>query len=168
MECQAAVDEFLFYMEVEKNYSINTLRSYTYDLHCFQQFLITNNRTLDVAELSTSMSRRFVQDQVLNYDVQPQLQQFFSYLEADTGAFALRNEAMFKLMATTGMRRQELVDLKWKQLDLDVNTILVIGKRKKERILPLHPIVVPLFNEYKASLPKYRTYPTLSNRTHVS
>ncbi|MFY0781183.1 tyrosine-type recombinase/integrase [Peribacillus simplex] len=32
---------------------------------------------------------------------------------------------MFKLLATTGMRRQELVDLKWEQVNLENQTILV-------------------------------------------
>ncbi len=40
-----------------------------------------------------------------------ELAKLFSYLEKDSGPFALRNELMFKLLATTGMRRQELVDL---------------------------------------------------------
>lgn len=50
-----------------------------------------------------------------------QLQQLFSFLEQDVGDFALRNETMFKLLATTGMRRQELVDLTWEQIDFDTN-----------------------------------------------
>jgi integrase len=45
------------------------------------------------------------------------------------------------------MRRKELVDLIWEQIDLDNSTILVRGKGKKERVLPLHPIVLPLFQE---------------------
>lgn len=73
-----------------------------------------------------------------------QLQQLFSFLEQDVGDFSLRNETMFKLLATTGMRRQELVDLTWEQIDFDTNTVRVIGKRRKERLLPLHDIVVPL------------------------
>lgn len=48
---------------------------------------------------------------------------------------------MFKLLATTGLRRSELVSLTWEQVDLVqvdlVNeTIRIDGKGKKERILP--------------------------------
>ncbi|MBD1379371.1 tyrosine-type recombinase/integrase [Bacillus sp. IB182487] len=32
---------------------------------------------------------------------------------------------MFKLLATTGMRRSELVSLTWEQLDLSKQTILI-------------------------------------------
>ena len=66
---------------------------------------------------------------------------------------------MFKLLATTGMRRQELVDLNWEQLDLAHETIRIIGKGKKERLLPLHQLVVPLLKTYKASLKEYQTHP---------
>jgi integrase len=46
-------------------------------------------------------------------------------------------------MATTGMRRQEVVDLTWGQLDFEQNTIRIFGKGRKKRLLPLHPIVLP-------------------------
>ncbi|MFE4706126.1 tyrosine-type recombinase/integrase [Peribacillus simplex] len=59
---------------------------------------------------------------------------------------------MFKLPATTGMRRQELVDLIWVQVNLENQKILVRGKGIKERLLPLHPIVLPLFQDYKETL----------------
>ncbi|API94386.1 tyrosine-type recombinase/integrase [Virgibacillus pantothenticus] len=202
-----AIDEFLFYLQVEKNYSDNTLRSYAYDLELFHQFLVNHNRSLKMHEQSSSTSRRFIQEQILKHKIQPrtlqrrisclksfskyaiqenwlkndfmanvqvpksdqklpvymslsQLQQLFSFLEQDVGDFALRNETMFKLLATTGMRRQELVDLTWEQIDFDTNTIRVIGKRRKERLLPLHDIVVPLLIAYKKSMPAHRTYPT--------
>ncbi|MFJ7975690.1 tyrosine-type recombinase/integrase [Peribacillus sp. NPDC096379] len=49
------------------------------------------------------------------------------------------------------MRHQELVDLTWEQINLNNQTILVRGKGKK-RLLPLHPIVLPLFHIYKETL----------------
>lgn len=59
---------------------------------------------------------------------------------------------MFKLLATTGMRRSEIVSLNWEQLDFENNTILIHGKGNKERLLPLHSIVIPLFHKYKNNL----------------
>ncbi|MFT4416026.1 tyrosine-type recombinase/integrase [Fredinandcohnia humi] len=81
-----------------------------------------------------------------------ELKQFLSYLETDTRPFSLRNELLFKLLATTGMRRQELVDLTWDQLDFDAKTIRIRGKGSKERLLPLHSMVLDLFKKYKESL----------------
>ncbi|WP_255294993.1 tyrosine-type recombinase/integrase [Bacillus sp. AFS041924] len=47
------------------------------------------------------------------------------------------------------MRRQELVDLTWQQIDFHHQTIRIFGKGKKERLLPLHPIVIPLISKYR-------------------
>ncbi|MFB4165324.1 tyrosine-type recombinase/integrase [Alteribacillus sp. JSM 102045] len=79
-----------------------------------------------------------------------ELRKLFHFLEKGKRPLALRNHLLFKLLATTGMRRQELVDLKWEQVNLENNTIRVEGKGKKERLLPLHPIVIPLFHLSKS------------------
>jgi site-specific recombinase XerD len=84
-----------------------------------------------------------------------ELKQFFHSLELCKHKDALRNELLFKLMATTGMRRQEVVDLTWGQLDFELNTIRIFGKGRKERLLPLHPIVLPLFARYKEHQPSH-------------
>lgn len=71
-----------------------------------------------------------------------ELRQLLQSLEKSQHRVAVRNEAMFKLMATTGMRRYELVALSWGQLDFFNQTIRIFGNGKKERLLPLHSSVV--------------------------
>jgi site-specific recombinase XerD len=83
----------------------------------------------------------------------------FHFLETDSRPLSLRNHLLFKLLATTGMRRQEIVDLTWEQINLSNNTILVRGKGKKERLLPLHPIVIPLFHQYREHLLEHQLHP---------
>ncbi|QGM30162.1 tyrosine-type recombinase/integrase [Bacillus sp. N3536] len=89
-----------------------------------------------------------------------ELRQLFLSLEQAQRRLARRNEAMFKLMATTGMRRQELVTLTWGQLDFYNQTIRIFGKGKKERLLPLHPSVLPVLEKYKSALRDHLTHPT--------
>lgn len=196
MNFTAAVDDYMMYIEVEKNYSINTIHGYAYDLKCYEDFLRTNGRSMQLSEIITSTSRRFIQDQVLNYHVKPrtlqrrisclksfttfclkenylnvdfmagiqapksdkklpvymtleELQKLFRFLERDPRSLSTRNNLLFKLLATTGMRRQELVDVNWEHVNLSNHTIRVQGKGKKERLLPLHPIVIPLFMDYR-------------------
>ena len=45
------------------------------------------------------------------------------------------------LFYTTGVRRTELINLKLQNVDLSKNTLKVLGKRNKERILPILPII---------------------------
>ena len=50
---------------------------------------------------------------------------------------SVRNLLIVELFYSTGIRRDELVNLKTKNVDLNSNTIKVLGKRNKERIIPL-------------------------------
>ncbi len=88
-----------------------------------------------------------------------ELKKLFAFLEKDEHPLARRNEAMYKLLATTGMRRQEVVDLTWEQLDFYNETIRVFGKGKKERLLPLHSMMIPLLKAYKKAQKDYQTHP---------
>lgn len=50
-----------------------------------------------------------------------------------------RDKLIIDLLYATGMRRAELIELKMENVDLHVNTIKVLGKRNKERIIPILP-----------------------------
>lgn len=89
-----------------------------------------------------------------------ELEQLFHSLERQTHPFALRNELMFKFMATSGLRRSEVVNLNWNHIDFYSKTILVKGKGNKERLLPLHPITIPLFEAYYEQLSDSEKHPT--------
>lgn len=53
------------------------------------------------------------------------------------GFTELRNMLIVELLYSTGMRRNELITLKIKSIDFSNNTIKVLGKRNKQRIIPL-------------------------------
>jgi integrase/recombinase XerD len=91
-----------------------------------------------------------------------ELKQLFQSLEFSSKPYALRNELMFKLLATTGMRRQEIVDLTWNQLDLEQKTIRIYGKGRKERLIPLHAIVLPLLERYKKQQLPHQIHPDVT------
>lgn len=75
MQYQQAMDDFLLYLEVEQNYSPNTIRSYKYDLHLFLSFLEQNKRPTGLKDLNSSVVRRFVQDQMMNQNMKPRSMQ---------------------------------------------------------------------------------------------
>ena len=63
----------------------------------------------------------------------------------------VRDKLIIDLFYTTGIRRAELIQLKTVDVNTSNHTIKVLGKRNKERILPLLPIVseqlILYFNE---------------------
>ena len=61
---------------------------------------------------------------------------------------SLRNKFIIELFYSTGIRRIELVELKLSSLDLHNNTLKVLGKRNKERIVPLLKSVIQTAVKY--------------------
>lgn len=62
---------------------------------------------------------------------------------------SLRDKLIIELMYTTGMRRSELIGLKLGSIDLSQNTVKVIGKRNKERQIPLLNSVIISVRNYQ-------------------
>ena len=57
-------------------------------------------------------------------------------------------KTMIIILYYTGIRRQELIDLKINAVDFHTKTIKVLGKRNKERMIPLLPGAVVALSEY--------------------
>jgi integrase/recombinase XerC len=62
-------------------------------------------------------------------------------IQNSIGFEEVRDKLIIDLFYTTGIRRTELIHLKTGNVNSSNNTIKVLGKRNKERILPLLPIV---------------------------
>lgn len=60
----------------------------------------------------------------------------------------VRNKLIMDLFYTTGMRRAELIHLGVDAVDFSNNTIKVLGKRNKERLLPVLSVVMDQFLLY--------------------
>jgi len=71
-----------------------------------------------------------------------------SHMSSAVGFEEIRNKLIIDLFYTTGMRRTELIHLKSVNVNLSGNTIKVLGKRNKERILPVLPIIIEQFSLY--------------------
>ncbi len=59
-----------------------------------------------------------------------------------------RDKLIIELLYTTGIRRAELVNLKMGDVDLSERSLKVLGKRNKERIVPLLVSTIDLFAMY--------------------
>lgn len=74
-----------------------------------------------------------------------QLQQRDFYPEGWTGSSA---HLAISILYEAGLRRSELVGLSGSQVDFHTNTIRVLGKGRKERILPVSKALLSLVKEY--------------------
>ena len=66
-----------------------------------------------------------------------------------TDFISLRDKAIITLLYVTGIRRSELINLKLKDINLNDEYIKVLGKRKKERIIPINNKVIEILLAYK-------------------
>jgi len=77
-----------------------------------------------------------------------EMQNVFELNEFTNDFEGVRNQLIIELFYTTGIRRAELINLKITQIDFSNQTIKVLGKRNKERIIPLLECTVRLLKEY--------------------
>jgi integrase/recombinase XerC len=70
------------------------------------------------------------------------------FLQNPVGFEPVRDKLIVDLLYTTGMRRAELIHLKLANVNFGASTIKVLGKRNKERIIPILPVINCQFESY--------------------
>ena len=73
---------------------------------------------------------------------------------------AMRNKLIVELFYSTGIRRSELINLKLNDVDFEQNQIKVLGKRNKERFIPLLSTVE---NTLKSYIEMRKTLPQIKS-----
>jgi integrase/recombinase XerC len=69
-------------------------------------------------------------------------------LGSESAFSGVRDKLIVELFYSTGIRRAELVGLKVFDVSIDQKTMKVLGKRNKERIIPLLPSVLATIEKY--------------------
>lgn len=68
----------------------------------------------------------------------------------DEGFEGRRDQAIMELFYSTGMRLSELLNIKLADIDFYERTVKVLGKRNKERIIPLNHVAIEAIEKYLA------------------
>lgn len=184
---QSNQQAFRDYLQMQKNYSLHTVKAYLKDLEEFQLFNQNNFEQdsidnvvypqirswivslVDVGISPSSVNRKISSLKsyykfllrIKQIDQSPllkhkalkspkKIQIPFSEKEVDlvlnqivypVGFEGVRDKLIIDLFYTTGIRRTELINLNISGIDFSNATLKVLGKRNKERIIPLLPIV---------------------------
>ena len=78
-----------------------------------------------------------------------EINEVLDFFDQADGFEQIRDKLIIELLYTTGMRRAELIGLKNTSIDLSQSIVKVLGKRNKERQLPLLLSVVGTVEKYK-------------------
>ena len=70
-----------------------------------------------------------------------ELDAVLNLLEYSEGFEGVRDKLIIDLFYTTGIRRTELINLQLSNISLSNGTVKVLGKRNKERIVPILPVI---------------------------
>ena len=187
-------NSFIEYLELEKNYSPNTIIAYSKDIESFLIFASNQFGYSDINNIHYSIIRnwivKLVDDGVSNTTINRKISSLRTYykflikigdikvspllkhkalktakkiqipfsekeiedvlnLLKDQDSFlGSRNKLIVELFYSTGMRRGELVNLKLIDISFSQKTVKILGKRNKERIVPLLPSVLETANTY--------------------
>lgn len=79
---------------------------------------------------------------------QAEIETVLNDFQFDNTFEGLRDKSIIELFYSTGIRRIELVNIKLTDLNLESKTLKVLGKRNKERILPLLSSTIQTLNDY--------------------
>ena len=177
------MNEFLQYLQYEKNYSSHTVLSYHTDLLQFSDFLQTTPTELNPTSISSQQIQQWVLS-LMSAEISARtlsrkistLKSFWRFLltrgyantnptlkiilpktkkplpaffkESEMNAVldnpfipdnfeAIRNHLILEVFYLTGIRLSELLNIEDKDVDLIECNIRVIGKRNKQRIIPI-------------------------------
>jgi integrase/recombinase XerC len=77
-----------------------------------------------------------------------EMQRLLKQWPAETDFEGLRDRLVIELLYSTDMRRAELIGLTLEDIEWEQQTLRVLGKRSKERILPVLPSTTTLIRTY--------------------
>ena len=81
-----------------------------------------------------------------------------------SNAYEARNQAILELLYSSGLRVSELINLEMSNIDLEDSLIRVMGKGKKERIIPLGDFAIKALSTY---INNYRSILNKKNTSYV-
>ena len=144
-----SVLNYLNYIEEEKK---NTIRTRNQRLACIKSFyqfcLVEDIENMEnIQKVLTIKSKKFPK-KVIDYLTEEELKKLLESI--DTSSIkGRRNLVVLSLMYDTAARASEIINLKVEDIHLEEKYVILDGKGKKERIVPIMEQTVSLINQYQ-------------------
>jgi integrase/recombinase XerC len=124
---------------VDDNLSNVTVNRKIASLKAFYKFLL-KTKQIEVSPLIKHKALKTSQTLQIPFS-EKEVAEVLSQIQNPEGFEAIRDKLIIDLFYTTGIRRTELIHLKISNVNPFNSTIKVLGKRNKERMLPILPII---------------------------
>ena len=132
---------------IEQNISTTSVNRKISALKSFYKFLL-KVKQISVNPLLKHKSLKTAKKVQIPFS-EKELQDVFSDNDYSNDFEGIRNRLVIELFYTTGIRRAELINLKLNSVNDIQKTIRVVGKRNKERIIPMLDCTLNLLKRYK-------------------
>jgi len=116
-------------------------------LKSFYKFL-QRREFIEVNPASRLKSLRVPKD-LPNFVKESEMDNLLDHLAFEESFAGQRDKLLLEMLYATGMRLSELIGLTNESINYYGKTVKVLGKRNKERIIPLHPEVIDQVEKYK-------------------
>lgn len=124
---------------VDENISTTSINRKISSLKAFYKFLL-KTKQIEVSPLLKHKALKTPKTLQIPFS-ENEVAEVLSQISNPVGFEEIRDKLIIDLFYTTGIRRTELIYLKAGDVNVSNNSIKVLGKRNKERILPLLPII---------------------------
>ncbi len=138
---------------VDQGISNNSVNRKISSLRTFYKFLL-KIKMIETSPLLKHKSLKVPKKVQIPFS-EKELDSVLNHLKYPEGYDGIRDKLVIEMFYTTGIRRIELINLKMQNIDLSNATLKVLGKRNKERILPILPILskqIKLYLEQRTKL----------------
>lgn len=139
---------------VDKNISNRTINRKISSLNSFYKFLL-KIQSIESNPLSKHKALKVSKKNQIPFS-EVEVNTVLDSIHTDTFE-GVRDKLIVELFYSTGMRRIELVQLQLQDVDISQGLIKVLGKRNKERFIPLLPTVLKTFETYYTERSKLET-----------
>lgn len=131
---------------VDSDMSNRTINRKVSSLKSFYKFAQKTNK-IDVSPLVKHKALK-TQKKVQVSFTSKEINTVINQIAIDTDFTSTRNKLIVELFYSTGIRRAELINIKDKDISFSDRTIKVLGKRNKERFVPLLTSVIQTLKKY--------------------
>lgn len=127
--------------------------------YLLQEKLIDKN---PLSKVSTLKCEKRLPQYIVEREIDQIMRQDTVVSEADF--ISLRNKIIIHILYTTGMRRSELLNLKESDIDFGRKELRILGKGKKERIIPVQQELLDLIDELRRKKAELSVYKSESDK----
>jgi integrase/recombinase XerC len=141
----AVIRSWIVYL-LDNSNSAKTINRKMASLKCYFNFLIKTNQ-LECNPMDNHKSIQFAKTKQIPFS-EEEMKSLFNNFPEEQDFVNTRDRLILELLYATGIRRMELINLECKNVDLEKQIIKVLGKRNKERLIPIISSLIPFFNSY--------------------